>query len=93
MKVDGSNSVAKTNNNGANKPATLKQWVAKMTDQIAMALPANITPERMARKLFSLAKAKHPDAVCTVGWQYKLFLFLGRLVPTTLAYKIVGKMY
>lgn len=49
MKVDGSNSVAKTNNNGANKPATLKQWVAKMTDQIAMALPANITPERMAR--------------------------------------------
>lgn len=52
-----------------------------------------ITPERMARKLLSLANAKHPDAVSTVGWQYKLFLFLGRLVPTTLAYKIVGKMY
>ena len=50
MKVDGSNSVTKTNNNnGTNKPATLKQWGAKMTDQIAMALPANITPERMAR--------------------------------------------
>lgn len=48
MKTDGTN--AKTNaNNGSGKQATLKQWVAKMTDQIAMALPANITPERMAR--------------------------------------------
>lgn len=48
MKTDGTN--AKTAaNGGQGKPATLKQWVAKMTDQIAMALPANITPERMAR--------------------------------------------
>lgn len=48
MKTDGTN--AKTNaNNGSGKSATLKQWVAKMTNQIAMALPANITPERMAR--------------------------------------------
>ena len=31
-----------------NKP-TLRQWVAKMSDQIKNALPANITPERMTR--------------------------------------------
>lgn len=44
MKTDGTN--ART---AASKSATLKQWVTKMSDQIAMALPANITPERMAR--------------------------------------------
>lgn len=48
MNVNGTNAPAKTQA-ANNKPATLKQWVAKMTDQIAMALPQNITPERMAR--------------------------------------------
>ena len=48
MKTDGTNARTAANN-GSSKQATLKQWVAKMTDQIAMALPANITPERMAR--------------------------------------------
>lgn len=48
MNVNGNNAVVKTNNGG--KPAlTLKQWVAKMSDQIKNALPANITPERMSR--------------------------------------------
>lgn len=48
MKVDGTNARSGKSLN-ADKPTTLKQWVQRMTDQIAMALPANITPERMAR--------------------------------------------
>lgn len=52
-----------------------------------------ITPERMAKKLLSMAEAKHPAALSTVGWMYKLFLLLGKLLPTTLAYRIVGWMY
>lgn len=52
-----------------------------------------ITPKRMACKLLKLANAKHPDAASTVGWMYHLFILLGRLVPTTWAYKIIGKMY
>ena len=52
-----------------------------------------ITPERMARKLLSLAKTKHPEAVSTVGLKYKAFMLLGKLCPTTLAYRIIGKMY
>ena len=49
MNVNGNNADTKLAdvNNGA-KP-TLKQWVAKMSDQIKNALPANITPERMMR--------------------------------------------
>lgn len=49
MNVNGNNANTKLANvnNGA-KP-TLKQWVAKMSDQIKNALPANITPERMMR--------------------------------------------
>lgn len=47
MNVNGNNANTKLNANVA-KP-TLKQWVAKMSDQIKNALPANITPERMMR--------------------------------------------
>ena len=50
MNVNGNNAVAKTQqqHNGGTQP-TLKQWVARMSDQIKNALPANITPERMSR--------------------------------------------
>lgn len=47
MNVNGNNANTKLNANVA-KP-TLKQLVAKMTNQIKNALPANITPERMMR--------------------------------------------
>lgn len=49
MNVNGNNANTKLANvNNVAKP-TLKQWVAKMSDQIKNALPANITPERMMR--------------------------------------------
>jgi len=48
MNVNGNNAVARTSGGNAAKP-TLKQWVARMSDQIKNALPANITPERMMR--------------------------------------------
>ena len=52
-----------------------------------------ITPERMARKLLSMAETKNPAALSTVGWMYKLFLLLGKVLPTSFAYRIVGWMY
>lgn len=52
-----------------------------------------ISPERMAKKLLALAKAKHPELISTVGFMYKSFLLLGKLLPTSLVYRIVGKMY
>lgn len=48
MNVNGNNSNT-TTNSGTKSVLTLKQWVAKMSDQIKNALPANITPERMMR--------------------------------------------
>ena len=49
MNVNGNNANTKLANvNNGTKP-TLRQWVAKMSDQIKNALPANITPERMMR--------------------------------------------
>lgn len=48
MNVNGNNAVAKTAGQD-NKGVILRQWVAKMSDQIKNALPANITPERMMR--------------------------------------------
>ena len=52
-----------------------------------------IMPERMARKLLSLAETKRPAALSTVGLKYKLFLLLGKLLPTSFANRIVGMMY
>lgn len=52
-----------------------------------------ITPERMARKLYSMAEESSPCAFNTVGWQYHLFNFLNKLVPATVVYRIVGWMY
>ena len=47
MNVNGNNAMQKVENkNGA---PTLRSWIAKMSDQIKNALPANITPERMMR--------------------------------------------
>lgn len=47
MNVNGNNAMQKVDNRNA--APSLKQWVAKMSDQIKNALPANITPERMMR--------------------------------------------
>lgn len=47
MNVNGNNAMQKVENRNA--APSLKQWVAKMSDQIKNALPANITPERMMR--------------------------------------------
>lgn len=60
MNVNGNNAgtkLAPANNGG--KPS-LKQWIAKMSDQIKNALPANITPERMAR-IAMTALSKNAD--------------------------------
>ena len=52
-----------------------------------------MSPESMACKLLSLANAKHPTALSTVGWKYHLFILLGKVLPATLAYRVIGKMY
>lgn len=52
-----------------------------------------ITPEAMALKMLAMAETNHPAAYNTVGLQYHLFLLLGKLLPTTLIYKVLGKMY
>ena len=52
-----------------------------------------IAPERMARKLLSLADSTNPEPTSTVGLMYKVFLFLGRLFPMRLINYVIGKMY
>lgn len=52
-----------------------------------------ITPERMAKQILCMAQKKAPKAFYTVGWQYHLFALLSKILPATLVYYIVGKMY
>lgn len=52
-----------------------------------------ITPSQMARKLLSMAESRNPCAYSTVGLMYHLFILLNKLLPASLVYRIVGKMY
>lgn len=50
-------------------------------------------PVQLAKKLLSLAEAKCPETISTVGLMYKCFLLLGRILPTRIVYWVVSKMY
>ena len=50
-------------------------------------------PERMARKLLSMAETRHPSAFSTVGWMHKLLLLLAKLLPPTFIFRVVGWLY
>lgn len=52
-----------------------------------------IHPIEIAKKLYKMAESRNPSAINTVGLQYKFFLLLNKILPTTLIYKIVGLLY
>lgn len=52
-----------------------------------------MSPDRIARKIWSLSRKRHPKPLSTVGLQYKLFAFLHKVLPASLVNWIVGLMY
>jgi hypothetical protein len=50
-------------------------------------------PEDIAKTIFKMAESSCPMAMYTSGFKYHLFLLLNKLVPQTLAYKIISLMY
>ncbi len=52
-----------------------------------------MTSEYLAGQLFKVATKRNPAPLYTAGFQYKLFLFLDRLLPKRLSNWIVGKLY
>ena len=50
-------------------------------------------PEDIAKTIFKMAETSCPMAMYTTGFKYHLFLLLNKLVPQTLAYKIISLMY
>lgn len=50
-------------------------------------------PLRIAKKIVSLAEAKNPKPLSTVGLQYKLFCFFGKVLPTRFISCLVSKLY
>lgn len=48
---------------------------------------------QLACKIQNMVNAKSPAVYTTEGFQYHLFLLLNRIVPTSWAWRIVGKMY
>lgn len=50
-------------------------------------------PEAIGHRIFQLAQKKNPDPLNTLGFIYHFYMFLNRIVPTKVAYWIVGSMY
>lgn len=54
---------------------------------------SGMSPDRIAKKVWSLSKKRHPKPLSTVGLQYKFFAFLHKVLPARLVNWIVGLMY
>lgn len=52
-----------------------------------------MSPEKVAQSIYKAATKKHPKVLCTVGFSYKLFAVLAKVLPITLVNFIEGKMY
>jgi len=52
-----------------------------------------MTPARIAAKILNLAEARRPKPLSTVGFQYKLFCLLGKVLPVRFQYWLVKKLY
>lgn len=52
-----------------------------------------MNPEKIAKKIAKLINKKNPPLITTIGFQYKLFLFLNRILPTRLVNFVLYNMY
>lgn len=52
-----------------------------------------MSPQKIANKLIKMSKKKKLRAYYTVGFQYKLFLFLSKLLPNSLIDFVIRLMY
>ena len=51
------------------------------------------TPDFIARKIFALSQKRRPKPLYTAGAKYKIFVFLGKILPARLVNKILGALY
>lgn len=52
-----------------------------------------MSPKIVARYIYKAAVKKHPKVLYTVGFSYKLFVVLAKLLPVSFVNRIEGKMY
>lgn len=52
-----------------------------------------MTPESVAKVICKVLHKKNPRPINTVGFKYKFFLFLSRILPKKLVYKILYSLY
>ena len=63
--------------------------VAGMEHDEQTGIPAS----RAAGQIYRISLKKRPKAVYTIGTVYKFFIFLQRILPETLVYQIIGRIY
>ncbi|MPN23342.1 hypothetical protein SDC9_170730 [bioreactor metagenome] len=54
---------------------------------------SGMPPVRIAKAVLAAANEKNPRAFRTVGFQYRLFVFLAKLLPATWVNALVGMIY
>jgi len=69
--------------------ASEERSVARMEKDEQGGMP----PEKVAQSIYKAATKKHPKVIYTVGFTYKLFAVLAKVLPIGLVNRIEGKMY
>jgi len=54
---------------------------------------SGMQPEQIAKKLYKIANKKRVKPLFTLGFKYKLFVFLSKILPKSLVNRIVGSIY
>lgn len=49
--------------------------------------------KKIAKKIYRCIEMKNPPLLCTVGFSYRLFLLLEKILPARLVYRIIYQLY
>ena len=85
----GSRSIVKASNSESAYYERFKRSLSRMEHDEQNGAP----PEAVARVILKAIKKKNPPIRTAVGFQYKLILFLRRIVPSKITEKLIGMLY
>lgn len=79
----------KSEDDGSLYGDTIKKSVAVMEKDER----GGMSPTVVAKTIYKASKKKHPKPLYTAGGKYKFFVFLSKILPASLANRIVGMLY
>lgn len=86
-------SFTKNRKKNADDPASYGDRVKKSVEVMENDEENGMDPEKAAKVVKRLIKVKRMPHYKTIGFKYKIFVFLGKILPSRLVGFVVGKLY